>query len=864
VSSASGDSRGRDVVEPQLDRADVAREGTLYDVVPARELWSEDRPSFADRLKRLFLGLDRAPVPSHVGLLEQPAPQRVGICCSGGGVRSAAFNLGALQDLQADGVLAKAKYVAAVSGGSYIAAALAMVAKTSVDSESDDSDPRLVKDERPPFYRGSPEEQYLRNRASYMAPGGIGLWRLVQRVALGLIVNLAFLTSALLLLAWLLALLFRQTAPQLQAWGGPASAASSGDWWIAAAVIGAAALTLGFFALFVSSEHDDFRQACETLCMWLLGGAIMVVVVSKGLPELLAFLRNHNILRHQHQVAKSKGSIGATVGGGASALLLAVLVELRSRLTFKELEADAGRWAKLSAGVRKVITQLAAWVIGPAILAVIFLVGALTFVGTHHILWEPIVGLALAFLVFLIFADVTSWSLHPYYRRRLCTAFALKRVAREGHEDDRFGKAVERQYPRLTRLSETHIQTGEGQPLAAWPILLVCAAANVSDEGATPPGRKVTSFTFSAVDMGGPLVGGIATRSFEDRAQARLHDFTLPAAVAMSGAAISPSMGKETRGAFRFLLGLANVRLGVWVPNPRRVDRWVEGSAGVRKYLDRTDRLGRIIERATPLDLEQTRINPAEEPASEAPASAPGQPDAPVFPKRLWVPRPGAKYLIKEMMGWNSVNDPYLYVTDGGHYENLGLVELLRRGCTEIFCFDASGGKSMSNLGDAIALARSELNVEIDEFDLSSLAEDDERLAASSCALATIHYPRGETGVLVYVRTVVTPSAPYDIQAFRLRDPSFPHTSTVDQLYTDQRFESYRALGSHAAAEARKLFNAKGASRLAGASPASGATSQTGLQGATAAAEPAAAEPPAGNGRSTSGLLGRVARALRG
>jgi hypothetical protein len=848
VSTASGDSRDHEDVEPPLDRSDDAREGTLYDVVPARERWRDDKPSLGDRLRRLLLGLDRAPVPSHAGLLEQPVEHRVGICCSGGGVRSAAFNLGALQDLQAHGVLSRAKYVAAVSGGSYIAAALAMVAKTSVasDPSSDDSDPLLVNDERPPFYRGSPEEQYLRNRASYMAPGGIGLWRLVQRVALGLLVNLAFLTSGLLFLAWALALLYRQSTPKLQAWGGPVSATSAASWWIAAVILGALALLLGVFALFVSSRHDTVRQGSETLCMWLLGAALTVVVVSKGLPELVAYLRNHDVLRHQHQVSKSKGEIGATVGGGAGALLLAVLVELRSRLTFKELERDAGWWAKLSAGARKLITQLAAWVVGPAILAVIFLVGLLTLVGTHHIWWLPIAVLAVVLFTFLIVADVTAWSLHPYYRRRLCTAFALKRVARPNHVGDRFGKAVERSYPRLTRLSQTHISTGDGQPLAAWPILLVCAAANVSDEGATPPGRKVTSFTFSAVDMGGPLIGGIATRSFENRARTRLRDFTLPAAVAMSGAAISPSMGKETRGSFRFLLGLANVRLGVWVPNPRRVDRWVEGNVGVR----------RLLERNTRLDLEDARVETKFDPAVER------ESDELEFRKRLWVPRPGAKYLIKEMMGWNSVNDPYLYVTDGGHYENLGLVELLRRGCTEIFCFDASGGKSLSNLGDAIALARSELDIEIDELDLSPLAEDDERVSASSCALATIHYPRGEPGVLVYVRTVVTPSAPYDIQAFRLRDPSFPHTSTVDQLYTDQRFESYRALGSHASSEARAMFDSEGARRIQAARrSADGARAKSPPVGSAAGPETPSVTAPAAGPRSAS-LAQRLRRAL--
>ena len=52
------------------------------------------------------------------------------------------------------------------------------------------------------------------------------------------------------------------------------------------------------------------------------------------------------------------------------------------------------------------------------------------------------------------------------------------------------------------------------------------------------------------------------------------------------------------------------------------------------------------------------------------------------------------------------------------HYENLGLVELLRRGCTEIYCLDASGlsadGAEFESLGEAITLARSELGVEIE------------------------------------------------------------------------------------------------------------------------------------------------------
>lgn len=58
-------------------------------------------------------------------------------------------------------------------------------------------------------------------------------------------------------------------------------------------------------------------------------------------------------------------------------------------------------------------------------------------------------------------------------------------------------------------LSESGVWPGPGGK--AWPTLLVCAAANVTDPGATPPGRRVTSFTFSPAAIGGPLVGAIAT-----------------------------------------------------------------------------------------------------------------------------------------------------------------------------------------------------------------------------------------------------------------------------------------------------------------------------------------------------------------
>ena len=41
----------------------------------------------------------------------------------------------------------------------------------------------------------------------------------------------------------------------------------------------------------------------------------------------------------------------------------------------------------------------------------------------------------------------------------------------------------------------------------------------------------------------------------------------------------------------------------------------------------------------------------------------------------------------------------------------------------------------------------------------------------------------------------MTEDLPWDVQAFRAGDPVFPHHSTLDQLFTDQKFEAYRMLG---------------------------------------------------------------------
>jgi len=72
---------------------------------------------------------------------------------------------------------------------------------------------------------------------------------------------------------------------------------------------------------------------------------------------------------------------------------------------------------------------------------------------------------------------------------------------------------------------------------------------------------------------------------------------------------------------------------------------------------------------------------------------------------------------------------------------------------------------------------------------------------------ARFRYRSGEEGVLVYARNVVSPGAPWDVRAHQLQNPRFPNDSTMDQLYTDQKFESYRVLGERAGTRAIELID---------------------------------------------------------
>lgn len=666
--------------------------------------------------------------PSWRGREWDPKAGKIGISCSGGGVRSAAYNLGALQVMTEREITTKAKFLTAVSGGAYIAGALTIMSKGIADSG-------LVRN---PFEPRSPEEEHFRNNSSYLAPGVGGKAWLVVRLLIGVLINFLFLWLLLSVVAKPLGWLLRTR------WLHPEMKDSMLEipmsMWAPIGVFGAAAVAVAVVAVVVRHNRDVWYFRHLKIAGGLLALCLFLLCVLAVIPAGIILLERVFGDRPSGEPVSFGGGLAALQGAGVLTVVGSALKSLVSK--------------------NKVTVALAmGGLVTPLVGAISFLTltgnsvasgatdgegGAFGFTSGDDWVWFLVMGLVLFY--FYRYSDQTTWSMHPFYKRRLCTVFA--------QEPKPGGGAGPIDYDLLQPLSTYAAPPG-------WPELVVCAAANVSDPGESPPRRNSVSFVFSASEVGGPDIGWLKTTAFEAAlGERRKEDITLPAAIAISGAAVSPGMGKMTYGQVSPLIALANARLGVWLPNPR----WI--------------------------------------------AWAPGLPD-------WWNDRPRVIYLIKEILGRYSKDDPYLYVTDGGHWDNMGLVELLRRGCTKIYCFDAAGDHTDTffTFGEALAIARSELGV---EFDIKpALLKPDEGQRARNrvprdVVRGNFVYPGGVRGKIVLAKAGVREDAPWDVQAYADKDKRFPTHGLLHQLFTDKNFEAYRKLGRFAAENAIKKMDEPG------------------------------------------------------
>jgi hypothetical protein len=169
--------------------------------------------------------------------------------------------------------------------------------------------------------------------------------------------------------------------------------------------------------------------------------------------------------------------------------------------------------------------------------------------------------------------------------------------------------------------------------------------------------------------------------------------------------------------------------------------------------------------------------------------------------------------IVQEMFGLTSETKSWVYLSDGGHFENLGIYEMVRRRCRLIVVTDAGSDPdyAFADLGGSLRKIQIDLGVRIEFAGLDRLKKRFRQRPTPATdapywAVGRICY--GETdggegyGWLLYIKSGLHGTEPMDILSYALAQPTFPHESTLNQFFTESQFESYRALGFEIASRA--------------------------------------------------------------
>ena len=269
----------------------------------------------------------------------------------------------------------------------------------------------------------------------------------------------------------------------------------------------------------------------------------------------------------------------------------------------------------------------------------------------------------------------------------------------------------------------------------------------------------------------------------------------------VSGAAFSTGLGSRTSLALSFLAGMFNVRLGYWwdsrVPPSRRCP-------GAKDAVSRRNAVGRVFSRMFPVQ----------------------------------------SHLLDEMFArFHGTGGRYWNLSDGGHFENMGAYELLRRRVPVIVIIDAEADPDygFEGLGNLVRKARTDFDADIaflgeeeikrwskkhcDEsryfgsLDMlrrrsrvdsatslehagdaqSRRSNETDRTCESlvHAALAKVRYEGQEKpgSIMVYVKPTLVGDEPVDIQHYHREHADYPQQTTADQFFDEAQWESYRALG---------------------------------------------------------------------
>ena len=837
-------------------------------------------------------GLELPPVSENQDSLQKAAESELlGLAFSGGGIRSATFNLGILQGLAHFHLLPRIDYLSTVSGGGYIGSWLTTWIKRLGLKTVAQSLGRMTKQTR----EQEPEEiQFLRQYSNYLTPR-LGLLNadFLTTAAIyirNLILNLAILVAALgaimmlprilnifdsaaesltfenviftfallalivfyfifrnltnldpsadstkwylkqgsiqwvivlpiLLAAWLIAISLHAHADTWQQSG-----------WVPLVALGIAAINAVMQVVVVIISHPALIRywyrlvyrfifvfiavAVGCTLVWALAEQFSKLSDSTrtvlGVPLLLGAITLGGILYiglmgqdYRTSTREWWGRVGAWIMIYGLGYLVIFAISIYGAACLNWINAHVASWMNKALASGWILTTIGGLLAGksadtgkkdtPIILNILIKVAPYIFIlglalllawGIETIvanfvppetlsLQRQVLYLSGLFAVLVITAALLSWrvninefSMHNYYRNRLVRCY-IGASDRHRQPNPFTGFDMRQHYVRISDLTtvrpddpatekpdieKQRIKDADlGKPYAG-PYYLVNTTLNlVAGNNLAWQQRKASSFIF------GPLYSG-----YEVWAESKKYDqkylskegfrptagykdgISLGTAMAVSGAAANPNMGYFSSPAVGFLMTIFNVRLGIWLGNPRHQKSW-------------------------------SRYGPVT----------------------------GLAYLFFELFGMTNDQRRFVNLSDGGHFENLGLYELIRRRCRFIIVGDGGQDSAMKfgELGNVIEKCRTDFGIDID-IDVDPLrAVPGSNLSRQHCAIGIIRYdkldPDLDPGILLYIKSSLTDDEPTDVLSYALQNKAFPNQSTADQWFDEAQFESYRALGEH-------------------------------------------------------------------
>ncbi len=474
--------------------------------------------------------------PAHEGRLVPSVGLRLfGLAFSGGGIRSATFNLGIVQALAKRGLLRRFDYLSTVSGGGYLGSCLSSLLNRP------DADSTWSREF--PFYLESGRQEpvalrHLRDHSEYLVSSGtVGYFGMIAVLLRGMLVNIVAMLPFVVVAVALTHLMY----------GVGFEGGIRGDlprFAVTLSVVAAFGVAVALFPLLTWMTHrrrEPFgmtvRRRAGAVYAQLLK-LIAVLALIEGLPLILEW--------HLESSANSQMLEGAT--------WLSVVGTIAP-----QFQGERSREPGVMQRILDLVTLLAVSAVGPLLLLTAYVVTArwvlfseVNSVAAGMAPWV-VYGTGAALLVYtLLFLDANATSIHQFYRDRLSQAYLF--------DVDPADRTKVRSTDPL-RMSSLNAQG------TVAPYHLINTTLNLQgSEDVELRGRQADFFTFGKHHIGGVRTGYSKTTDME-QADRRV---SLGTAMAISAAAAAPNMGALTFRPLSLVMMLLNIRLGYWLVHPER------------------------------------------------------------------------------------------------------------------------------------------------------------------------------------------------------------------------------------------------------------------------------------------------------